>query len=227
MVALLLGRPSRPSRSLTSSVVTGRFIAFEGGEAAGKSTQAARLATRISAVLTREPGGTVAGAAIRDLFLAPSTGALDPRAEALLMAADRAQHVATVIRPELEAGRHVVTDRYLYSSVAYQAHARGLEAGEVRDLSLWATDRLEPDVVVFLDVPVGVARERVLDVAPDRLESETASFHDRVRAGFHVQAEADPGRWVVIDATGDPDLVWDHVWAQVRARIPELGRMGE
>lgn len=206
--------------------VTGRFIAFEGGEAAGKSTQAARLVDRISAVRTREPGGTPAGAAIRALFLDPSTGDLDPRTEALLMAADRAQHAATVIRPALDAGRHVVTDRYLYSSVAYQAHARGLDPAEVRDLSLWATRNLEPDLVVFLDVPVGTAQERVRGVTPDRLESEEVSFHERVRAGFHAQAEADPQRWAVVDATLDPDAVTDVVWALVRDRLPELGKMG-
>ncbi len=204
--------------------MTARFIAFEGGDAAGKSTQAERLVERIAGVRTREPGGTAAGAAIRALFLDPATGDLDPRTEALLMAADRAQHAAEVIRPNLEGGHHVVTDRYLYSSVAYQAHARGLDAAEVRDLSLWATQGLEPDVVVFLDLPVEVARDRVAHVAPDRLESETAAFHERVRAGFHAQAAADPDRWVVVDASGSPDDVWSLVWAQVRRRLPELER---
>ncbi len=202
--------------------MTGRFIAIEGGDAAGKSTQAERLVERIDAVRTREPGGTAAGAAIRALFLDPATGDLDPRTEALLMAADRAQHAAEVIRPALAAGRHVVTDRYLYSSVAYQAHARGLDPAEVRDLSLWATHDLEPDLVVFLDVPVEVARERVAHVAPDRLEAETAAFHERVRAGFHAQAAADPDRWAVVDASGAPGDVWSLVWEQVRLHLPEL-----
>ena len=205
--------------------VTGRFIAFEGGEAAGKSTQVDRLVRRIGALRTREPGGTPAGEAIRALFLDPATGALDPLAEALLMAADRAQHAATVIRPSLDAGRHVVTDRYLYSSVAYQAHARGLDPTEVRDLSLWATGGLEPDVVVFLDVPVAVARARVRGVQPDRLESETIAFHERVRSGFRAQADADRDRWVVIDADAGVDQVWDQVWGQLRDRLPDLGRM--
>lgn len=206
--------------------MTARFVAFEGGEAAGKSTQAARLVERISALHTREPGGTAAGAAIRALFLDPSTGDLDPRAEALLMAADRAQHAATVIRPALRAGRHVVTDRYLYSSVAYQAHARGLDPTDVRNISLWATEDLEPDLVVFLDVPVALARARVHDVAPDRMELEAEGFHERVRDGFHAQAAADPDRWVVVDATADPDDVWDAVWQHVQARLPDLGKMG-
>lgn len=207
--------------------MTARFIAFEGGDAAGKSTQSDRLAARIRAVRTREPGGTPAGAAIRSLFLDPATGALDPRTEALLMAADRAQHAATVIRPALQAGRHVVTDRYLYSSVAYQAHARGLDADDVRNLSLWATADLEPDAVVLLDVPVDVARARVAGSAPDRVESEDAGFHERVRAGYLTQAAADPQRWIVVDATGDPDDVGAEVWSRLVERLPDLGaKMG-
>jgi dTMP kinase len=205
--------------------VTPRFIAFEGGDAAGKSTQADRLVGRIGAVQTREPGGTPAGEAIRALFLDPATGDLDPRTEALLMAAARAQHAATVIRPALEAGRHVVTDRYLYSSVAYQAHARGLDPDDVRNLSLWATADLEPDAVVLLDVPVDVARARVAGSAPDRVESEDAGFHERVRDGYLTQAEADPERWVVVDATGVPDEVWEQVWGRLVERLPDLGAM--
>lgn len=202
----------------------GRFIAFEGGEAAGKTTVTSRLVDRIGAVATREPGGTPAGAVIRSLFLEPTIGILDARTEALLMAADRAQHVATVVRPALAHGRHVVTDRYLYSSVAYQAHARGLDATAVRRLSLWATDGLEPDLVVFLDVPVARARARVAGVAPDRLESETIGFHQRVRDGFQAQAAADPDRWVTVAAEGSPDEVWAKVWDHVRGRLPDLDR---
>ena len=202
--------------------MTARFIAFEGGEAAGKSTQAERLVARLGAVRTREPGGTPAGTAIRSLFLDPATGDLDPRTEALLMAADRAQHVATVVRPALEAGRHVVTDRYLYSSVAYQAHARGLDPDEVRDLSLWATRGLEPDAVVLLDVPVVEARRRLAGVAPDRLEAEDEDFHERVRAGFRAQAAADAQRWIVVDATADADAVWEAVWRALVERLPDL-----
>lgn len=202
--------------------MTARFIAFEGGEAAGKSTQSARLAERLGALRTREPGGTDLGAAIRRHFLDPETGALDPRTEALLMAADRAHHVAEVVRPALAAGRHVVTDRYLYSSIAYQAHGRGLDPGGVSTLNRWATDGLVPDVVVLLDVPVDVARARVADVAPDRLESEDVGFHERVRAGFHAQAAADPDRWAVVDGTGDPDDIAGAVWSAVVARCPDL-----
>lgn len=202
--------------------MSGRFIAFEGGEAAGKSTQAARLAERIAATRTREPGGTPLGAAIRQLFLDPATGDLDARAEALLMAADRAQHVREVIRPALDAGRHVVSDRYLYSSIAYQAHGRGLDPGVVGLLNRWATDGLQPDLVVLLDVPVDVARARVAGVAPDRLESEDVGFHERVRSGFHAQAAADTARWAVVDGTGDPEAIAEAVWAAVTDRLPDL-----
>lgn len=202
--------------------MTGRFIAFEGGEAAGKSTQTAHLADRLGAVRTREPGGTSLGLAIRERFLDPDTGALDPRTEALLMAADRAQHVAEVVRPAIEAGRHVVTDRYLFSSIAYQGHGRGLDPAGVERLNRWATDQLLPDVVVLLDVPVDVARARVAGVAPDRLESEDVDFHERVRVGFHAQAAADPSRWVVVDGTRSPAELAELVWEAVVERLPDL-----
>jgi len=202
--------------------VTARFLAFEGGEAAGKSTQSARLAERIGAVRTREPGGTPLGAEIRRHFLDPATGDLDARTEALLMAADRAHHVDEVVRPALAAGRHVVTDRYLYSSIAYQAHGRGLDPAGVAALNRWATDGLEPDLVVLLDVPVEVARQRVADATPDRLESEDVGFHERVRAGFHAQAAADPARWAVVPGTGSPDEIAAAVWDAVAARLPDL-----
>ena len=202
--------------------MTGRFLAFEGGEAAGKSTQTERIAQRLDALLTREPGGTALGQAIRGIFLDPATGDLDARTEALLMSADRAQHVATVIRPALAAGRHVVTDRYLHSSIAYQGHGRGLDPAQVERLNRWATDELLPDVVVLLDVPVDVARQRIAHQAPDRLESEADGFHERVREGFLAQAGSHPDRWVVIDATGSPDDIADAVWAAVTERLPDL-----
>jgi dTMP kinase len=204
--------------------VRGRFLAFEGGDAAGKSTQTDRIARRLDALRTREPGGTPLGAAIRTHFLDPETGVIHPRAEALLMAADRAQHVATVIRPALEAGRHVVTDRYFHSSIAYQGHGRGLDPAGVELLNRWATDGLLADVVVLLDLPVEVARRRVAHEAPDRLESEAIAFHERVRQGFLAQASADPDRWAVVDATGTPDQIEAAVWAAVVERLPDLGR---
>lgn len=202
--------------------MNGRFIAFEGGEATGKSTQAARLVRRIGALSTREPGGTPAGRAIRDLFLDPATGDLDPRTEALLMAADRAQHVAEVVRPALNNGRHVVTDRYLYSSVAYQGYGRGLGVDWVRGLSLWATVGLQPDAVVLMDLPVDVARARVADVTPDRVEQETKDFHSAVREGFLAQAREDTERWLVIDASAEPDDIESRIWDELAKRLPDL-----
>lgn len=201
----------------------GRFLAFEGGDAAGKSTQTDRIAQRLDALRTREPGGTPLGAAIRTHFLDPATGDVHPRAEALLMAADRAQHVATVIRPALDAGRHVVTDRYFHSSIAYQGHGRGLDPAGVEQLNRWATDGLQADVVVLLDLPVDVARSRMAHRAPDRLEAEEGGFHERVRDGFLVQAAADPDRWAVVDATGTPDHIEAAVWQAVVGRLPDLG----
>ncbi len=176
-----------------------RFIAFEGGEACGKSTQARLLADALGAVLTREPGGTELGASIRALLLDPA-GSVDARAEALLMLADRAQHVREVIHPALEAGRHVVTDRYSGSTIAYQGAARGLGVQKVTELCNWATDGLWPDLVVLLEVPLVEARRR-LQGEHDRLEAEHDAFHEAVAAGFRSQAEEEPDRWVVFDGT--------------------------
>jgi dTMP kinase len=193
-----------------------RFIAFEGGEAIGKSTQAARLAYRLGALLTREPGGTAVGERIRDLLL-HDAASVDERAEALLMAAARAEHVAGVVRPALESGQDVVTDRYAYSSIAYQGYGRGLPVDEVRRLSEWATGGLWPDVVVLLDVPDDVARARMGVL--DRFESEGGGFHDRVIEGFRKLAAEEPERWVVIEGEGSPDEVEQRVWEAVSARL--------
>ncbi len=183
----------------------GRFIAFEGGEASGKSTQAARLAARVDAVLTREPGGTPIGEQVRSLLLDPA-GTVDVRAEALLMAAARAEHVHDVIEPALGRGRHVVTDRFTASSLAYQGHGRGLPLQEVRALSAFATGGLEPDLYVLLDVPPEVASAR-RSRSQDRMESAGDDFHVRVREGFLALAAAEPDRWVVIDASAPVDEV--------------------
>lgn len=177
----------------------GRFIAFEGGEACGKSTQAALLAAAIGARATREPGGTALGASLRGVLLDPATGTIDVRAELALMVADRAQHVAEVVRPALDAGHHVVTDRYSGSSIAYQGYGRGLDPGEVADLCRWATGDLWPDLTVLLDVPVAVAAARMGE--RDRFEREGDGFHERVRQGFLALAAADPAGWVVLDGT--------------------------
>jgi dTMP kinase len=198
--------------------VTGRFIAFEGGEGSGKSTQATLLAARLGAVLTREPGGTAIGRRVRDLLLDPSTVGLAARAEALLMAADRAQHVAEVIRPALVAGRHVVTDRFAASSISYQGYGRRLPIDEVTGLSGWATEGLWPDLTVLLDVPLEVAAHRV-GTDRDRFEREDDGFHGRVRDGFLALAERDPERWVVLDGTASVDTVEAAVGAAVRERL--------
>lgn len=196
----------------------GRFVAFEGGEACGKSTQAALLAAALDAVLTREPGGTVIGGAIRSLVLDPSTVGLDPRAEALLMAADRAQHVAEIVRPALDAGRHVVSDRFAGSSIAYQGGGRGLPVDEVRSLSQWAAAGVWPDLIVLLDVPADVADAR-LGRSRDRMEAEPAEFHQAVAASFRHQAAAEPERWAVVDGTGSIEQVAATVRAVVAERL--------
>lgn len=190
-----------------------RLIAFEGGEAVGKSTQAARLAARLGAVLTREPGGTAMGERVRALLLDPDVRTLDARAEALLMAAARAQHVAEVVAPALAAGRDVVTDRYAHSSLAYQGYGRGLLLDDVRRLSQWATGGRWPDVVVLLDLaPEEAAARRG---RPDRFEAESREFHRRVEEGFRALAAEEPDRWRVVDASGTVEEVAERVWAAV------------
>ena len=197
--------------------MAGRFIVFEGGEGCGKSTQARLLAERLGAVLTHEPGATDVGRRIRALVLDPGVVALDGRAEALLMAADRAQHVAEVIRPALDAGRDVVSDRFAGSTLAYQGYGRGLAVGDLAWLSEWAAGGLEPDVVVLLDVPLeaSLARRAAGGVAPDRMEAESRAFHERVVEGYRALAAADPDRWIVVDGTGELEKVAARVWEAV------------
>lgn len=197
----------------TASTATGRvgrgsFIAFEGGEATGKSTQAKLLAERLGAVLTREPGGTPLGEAIRGFVLDPAQTSMGDRAEALLFAAARAQHIDEVIRPALASGRHVVTDRFAGSSLAYQAFGRGLPLDQVRALSEFAVDGLWPDLTLLLVVPEQVASERLGEL--DRMEEVGPEFHRRVADGFAELAATEPG-WVQIDADG--------TIAQVAARV--------
>lgn len=189
----------------------GRFIVFEGGEGTGKSTQAVRLAERLDALLTREPGGTSLGTDIRSLVLSASTdGAVSDRAEALLMAADRAQHVDELIEPSLAAGRDVVCDRFIGSSVAYQGYGRGLDIDIVRAVSGWAAGGLWPDLVIVLTVP-SEESERRTGGARDRIEAAGDEFHQRVAKGFLEQAEDEPDTWVVVDGTGSPDEVEERV----------------
>lgn len=207
----------------------GRFVVLEGGEGSGKTTQAQRLAGRWDAVLTRQPGGTAIGSRLREILLAvaPDPGAADPvhgaladRAEALLMAADRAQHVAELIGPTLAAGRDVVCDRYVGSSVAYQGWGRGLGPEAVHDISAWAVDGLWPDLVVLLDVTPEEARRRI-GGARDRIEAAGDDFHRRVREGFLAQAAAAPDRWVVVDGGGTPDAVEASVRDALARRWPD------
>ena len=205
-----------------TSAAVGRFVVFEGGEGSGKSTQARRLAERWGADLTFEPGDTDIGARLRSILLDPATGPLDARAEALLMAADRAHHVATVIRPALERGRDVVCDRYVGSSVAYQGYGRELGPEAVAALSAFATDGLIPDLVVLLTVDESTSAGRLAAAGtPDRLESAGDAFHRRVADGYAALAAADPDRWVVVDGTGTVDDVTARVAEAVDARLPD------
>jgi dTMP kinase len=195
------------------------YIAFEGGEGSGKSTQAARLAERIGATLTREPGGTDLGVRLRELLLGSGDWTVSPRAEALLMAADRAQHLHEVVLPALAQGIHVVSDRTAYSSLAYQGAGRELGIDAVRGINEWALYGRWPDIVVYLRVDRAVATER-LTGAPDRLEQESELFHRRVGAAFDRLAEEDPKRWLVINGAGTPEEIEQRIWATVE---PLLG----
>ena len=201
--------------------MAGSFIVFEGGEGAGKSTQETVLAhwleeRGMSVVRTREPGGTPAGEAIRTILLSNDYAGLTDRAEALLFAAARGEHAAQIIRPALEAGAIVVCDRYLDSSVAYQGFGRGLGPDYVRNLSLWATRDLVPDLTVLLDVDPSVGLSRVQ--SPDRLESEPIEYHRQVRQAFLDIAAASPDRYLVIDADQDKQAIAQ----QIRGRVADL-----
>jgi dTMP kinase len=198
----------------------GTFICFEGGDGAGKSTQVALLTKALErrgqdVVVTRQPGGTELGARIRDLVL--HGGHMAPRAEALLYAADKAQHVDDVVRPALLAGRTVVTDRYTDSSIAYQGVGRELGAEEIRELQHWAVGGLFPDLTIVLDVTPETGRAR-RGAVHDRLEAEADDFHAAVRQGFLDLAARDPERYLVVDAGLPADLIH----AQVLARLDEL-----
>ena len=187
----------------------GKYIAFEGWEASGKSTQARLLAERLNAVLTREPGGTDLGIAIRDLLLGNGPEPTQ-RAEALLFAADRAQHLAEVVEPALSEGRDVITDRSYGSTLAYQGHGRGPSVDELMRLAEWASGGLLPDLVVLLTVGADTADDRLGDDR-DRMEREDSDFAVRVIEGFTALANADPDRWVVIDGSGSIDEVAERV----------------
>ncbi|MGW9118594.1 dTMP kinase [Streptomyces sp. NPDC055663] len=206
---------------------TGFFIALEGGDGAGKSTQVEALADWIRAkghevVVTREPGATPVGKRLRSILLDVSSAGLSNRAEALLYAADRAEHVDSVVRPALERGAIVISDRYIDSSVAYQGAGRDLSPTEIARISRWATSGLVPHLTVLLDVDPETARERFTE-APDRLESEPPEFHARVRSGFLTLAAADPTRYLVVDAGQDPESIT----TVVRHRLDRLLPLSE
>ena len=205
--------------------MAGLFITFEGGDASGKSTQAGLLEEWLvgqgrRVVRTREPGGTPLGVHVRELIQHYEEDPPSPRAEALLYAADRAHHVATVVRPALEAGAIVLQDRYLDSSVAYQGAGRVLDPDEVRGLSLWAAEGLLPALTVLLDLDVAAGQTRLEGARTryDRLEAEARDFHERVRAAYLALAAAEPERFLLLDAAHPAE----EVARAVRSRVSAL-----
>ena len=206
---------------ITGATHAGIFISFEGGEGSGKSTQTKLLGEYLESigetvVLTREPGGTPIGVQLRQILLANETGVISPRAEALMYAADRAHHVFAVIRPALDRGEVVITDRYLDSSIAYQGAGRILAPSEVARISRWATESLTPTLTFIMDIPAEIGLGR-LD-SQDRLESEPLAFHERVRREFLNLANIDPERYAVIDATQSVEAIH----AQIKERVSHL-----
>lgn len=202
----------------------GRLIAFEGVDGCGKSTQARLLAEWIgepNVVLTSEPGATPLGGRLRQLLLDPARPGVSARAEALLVAADRADHVSEVIAPALADGRWVVSDRYSGSTLAYQGYGRGLDLDTLRRLVTFATGGLEADLNLLIDVPLDVARARLERADADRVERLDESFHRRVSDGYATLAASDP-LWVVVDGTGTVDQVARQVSAAVMARLGPL-----
>ncbi|MGO4147747.1 dTMP kinase [Paenarthrobacter sp. YAF11_1] len=206
----------------------GLFIAFEGGDGAGKSTQAARLADALqsrgrSVLRTREPGGTPIGEKLRSLVLDHGHGTIDARTEALMFAAARAAHASQVIRPALAEGMVVITDRYIDSSVAYQGAGRGLGAEGVLTLNQWATESLSPDLTVLLDVDPSDGRRRRTagDAAEDRLESEPDAFHSAIRHAFLELAEAAPSSYLVLPANADVEALAAQILERVESLLAE------
>lgn len=207
--------------------VSGLFVVFEGGDGVGKSTQARRLEMWLreigrDVVVTFEPGEGHVGRQIREILLSHDTVELSPRAEALLFAADRAQHVHEVIGPALERGAIVVCDRYVDSTLAYQGAGRALDVAEVERINRWATDELRPDLVVLLDLDPEQGLATV--DRHDRIESAGADFHHRVRAGFLALAARDPDRYLVLPARESIDATADAVRLRVEALLDDLGR---
>jgi dTMP kinase len=212
--------------------MNGRFIVFEGPEGSGKSTQARRLAdwlrqAELEVVLTREPGGTPLGERIRDLLLAHDAYAMLPEAEALLYAAARAQHVGEVVRPALARSAAVVCDRFVDSSIAYQAGGRGLPIDEIRAIQRLAIGDVRPDLRILLDLPVieGLRRRFAAGEEINRFDRAETAFHERVRDAYLRLAAAEPEQWAVIDAAQPPDAVFRDVIAAVEMRLPDLSNL--
>ena len=197
----------------------GKYIAFEGLEGCGKSTHVKRLAETLGAVATREPGGTRIGAMLREILADPDNTDIDPRTELLLMTADRAQLMSQVIEPALAAGQHVVSDRSIYSTLAYQGYGRRLGVDTIRDINTWALNHTLPDIVVWIQIPRDEAERRLAKRNLDRFEREGADFFARIADGFAEMAAADPNRWIIIDGTLPKDDVQAAIHAAVSPRL--------
>jgi dTMP kinase len=200
-------------------VSTPLYIALEGLEGCGKSTHTKRLGEHLDAVVTREPGGTRIGSLLRAILADPENVDLDRRTEALLMAADRAQHMAEVIKPALDRGQHVVSDRSIYSTLAYQGYGRQLGTEALLSISTWALNDRLPDLVIYIDVPTDVLNARLAKRDLDRFEREGADFFARIAEGFRELRAADPDRWVIIDGTVPKDDVEAAIRTQVNNRL--------
>lgn len=202
--------------------MTGYFIAFEGGEGVGKSTQEALLAEYLTeigktVIRTREPGGTSAAEQIRDTVLSREHEGMNPASEALLFAAARGDHVARVIRPAIARGDVVICDRFIDSSIAYQGYARALGADRVRDLSMWATGGLLPNLTIVLTLDPEVSMKRVIN--PDRMEAEPMQYHRDVAAAFIEISSLDPDRYLVVDATGTKEEIAEVIRQRVTQEL--------
>ncbi len=202
-------------------MTTPAYIALEGLEGCGKSTHTKRLGEHLNAVITREPGGTRIGSLLRAILADTENTDLDRRTEALLMAADRAQHMAEIIQPALSRGQHVVSDRSIYSTLAYQGYGRQLGTDALLTISTWALNNRLPDMVIYIDVPTDILNERLAKRDLDRFEREGPEFFARIAQGFTELRNADPARWIVIDGT----MSKDDVEADIRTKV--LDRLGE
>ncbi len=219
--------PRRYRRPVTDldwlSTLGGRFLVFEGPDGSGKTTQMRRLRAacrdrRIGVCDVRDPGGTPIGERIRQLLLSHANVEMTPVCETMLYMASRAQLVAQVIRPAIARGDLVLADRFVPSTLAYQGAAGGVTEADIRDAARVATGGLRPDLVIVFDVDEDTAGRRLSPLL-DRMEAKGSDFHRRVRAGYLAQAEADPEGYLVLDASGDEDSVWERLLTQVRARL--------